>query len=87
MDARRSGSRTGRTGRISQRLVFKVLPVLFVCVSSTNIRRQSPTYSEKLFPDSDHFMAMPIKIMAGYDNLIFGEAVPHAGGNNGVSIP
>ena len=87
MDARRFGSRTGRSGRILQRLVFQAMIVLSVRVSSTNARRQSPTYSEKLFPDSDNFMAMPIKIMAGYDNLIFGEAVPHAGGNNGVSIP
>ena len=30
-------------------------------------------------------MAMPITIMVGYDNLIFGEAIPDIGGNSGVA--
>jgi hypothetical protein len=29
-------------------------------------------------------MAMPIKVMAGQDNLIFGKAVQDAGGKDGI---
>lgn len=30
-------------------------------------------------------MAMPITVMVGYDNLIFGEAIPDVGGSSGIS--
>ena len=29
-------------------------------------------------------MAMPIHVMAGYDNLIFGEPIPSDGGQKGI---
>ncbi|RVX71587.1 hypothetical protein B0A52_03771 [Exophiala mesophila] len=45
----------------------------------------SPDYAKALAPDVSHFMAMPITIMVGYDNLIFGEAIPDIGGNSGVA--
>jgi hypothetical protein len=31
-------------------------------------------------------MAMPVKVMAGYDNLIFGKAVPGLSEQNGVQF-
>jgi len=64
---------------------------------------QDPEWTEKLFPDTKHFMAMvgsslshcsaaeadhlllqPIRVMAGYENLIYGAAVQE-GGKDGIS--
>jgi hypothetical protein len=45
---------------------------------------KSPEFNKALNPDGDRFMAMPYKVMAGYENLIFGEAIPGLGGSNGV---
>lgn len=45
---------------------------------------QSPEYAVALAPDCEHFMAMPIKVAVGYENLIFGEAMPGMGGTDGV---
>lgn len=30
-------------------------------------------------------MAMPIRVAVGYDNIIFGEAIPSMGGKDGVT--
>lgn len=32
-------------------------------------------------------MDMPIRMMAGYDNLIFGRAIPEVGGKDGIIDP
>jgi hypothetical protein len=44
----------------------------------------SPEYAEKMNPDVVHFMAMPITVMVGYDNQIFGKAIPDMGEKDGV---
>jgi len=81
----------GGLGEFHQGRYSRALRLAFSAIlrhlSFTNAERQSPAYAEKLFPDSDHFMAMPIRVMAGYDNLIFGDAVPSSGGKNGVCLP
>jgi hypothetical protein len=46
---------------------------------------QNPDYAKVLAPDCEHFMAMPIRVAVGYDNLIFGEAMPNMGGKDGVT--
>nr|OQO26165.1 hypothetical protein B0A51_03884 [Rachicladosporium sp. CCFEE 5018] len=46
---------------------------------------KSPEYAKVLAPDCKHFMAMPISVMVGQDNLIFGHAIPGEGGNDGVT--
>lgn len=46
---------------------------------------QSPEYAKALAPDCSHFMAMPIRVAVGYDNLIYGEATPHLDGKDGVT--
>lgn len=51
----------------------------------TDEATQSPEYAAALAPDCEHFMAMPIHVAVGYENLIFGEAVPGSGGNDGVT--
>lgn len=51
---------------------------------STN-NTQSPEYAAALAPDCQHFMAMPIHVAVGYENLIFGEATPGTGGKDGVT--
>lgn len=48
---------------------------------------QSPEYAKALAPDCQHFMAMPIHVAVGYDNLIYGEAIPNMGGRDGVTEP
>lgn len=45
---------------------------------------QSPDYAKALAPDCEHFMTMPIHVMVGQDNLIFGHAIPGEGGKDGV---
>ncbi|KAF1990402.1 hypothetical protein K402DRAFT_325203 [Aulographum hederae CBS 113979] len=44
----------------------------------------SEEYARALGPDTVHFMAMPIKVMAGRDNVIYGAAVPEAGAKDGI---
>ena len=34
--------------------------------------------------DCAHFMAMPITVMVGYDNVIFGKALADIGGEDGI---
>ena len=46
---------------------------------------QSPAYAKALAPDCAHFMAMPISVAVGYDNLIFGEAAPNLDGKDGLT--
>ena len=38
----------------------------------------------KLTADCVHFMAMPITVMVGYDNVIFGKALSDIGGKDGI---
>lgn len=54
------------------------------CDQSPDENSQSPEYAAALAPDCQHFMAMPIHVAVGYENLIFGEAVPGMGGKDGV---
>lgn len=44
----------------------------------------SPEYANVMNPDCKHFMEMPIHVMAGYENVIFGRAIPDSGGKDGV---
>ncbi|KAK3703728.1 hypothetical protein LTR37_014306 [Vermiconidia calcicola] len=46
---------------------------------------QSEEYSKALAPDCKHFMAMPIHVAVGYENVIYGEGHPDTGGKNGVT--
>lgn len=46
---------------------------------------QSPEYAAALAPDCEHFMATPIHVAVGYENLISGEAIPGSGGKDGVT--
>ncbi|KAK5128228.1 hypothetical protein LTR85_002895 [Meristemomyces frigidus] len=50
-----------------------------------NVGSMSPEYAKAMQPDCAHFMAMPINVMAGYDNLIFGHAIPGEGGKDGIT--
>jgi len=45
-----------------------------------------PNFGKKLVGDSDHFMQLPFRVMAGYENLIFGPPIPGIGGVAGVSL-
>ncbi|KAK5692415.1 hypothetical protein LTR97_010723 [Elasticomyces elasticus] len=45
----------------------------------------SPEYAAAMAPDCKHFMTMPIHVMVGQDNLIFGHAIPGEGGEDGVT--
>ncbi|KAK0938560.1 hypothetical protein LTR48_005138 [Friedmanniomyces endolithicus] len=45
----------------------------------------SPEYASAMQPDCAHFMAFPIHVMVGYDNLIFGHAIPGEGGKDGIT--
>ncbi|KAK5139415.1 hypothetical protein LTR04_003601, partial [Oleoguttula sp. CCFEE 6159] len=45
---------------------------------------QSSEYAEALGPDCSDFMDMPIKAMAGYDNIIFDPTVSGSGGKDGI---
>lgn len=44
---------------------------------------QSDDYAKMLAPDCQHFMAMPIRVAVGYDNVIYGAGV--LGGKDGVT--
>ncbi|KAK3048038.1 hypothetical protein LTR09_010553 [Extremus antarcticus] len=46
---------------------------------------KSDDYAKALAPDCRFFMAMPIKVAVGYENLVYGEALPEMGGTNGVT--
>ena len=46
---------------------------------------QSDAYAKALSPDCKYFMAMPISVAVGYENLIYGESLPGLGGKNGVT--
>jgi hypothetical protein len=37
-----------------------------------------------LTADCEHFMSMPIAVMVGYDNVIFGKAITDIGGKDGL---
>ncbi|KXL44412.1 MAG: hypothetical protein FE78DRAFT_40837 [Acidomyces sp. 'richmondensis'] len=39
----------------------------------------SPEYAKVMQPDCEHFMAMPIHVMVGYENLIYGKGIPDDG--------
>ncbi|RDW61577.1 hypothetical protein BP5796_11469 [Coleophoma crateriformis] len=45
---------------------------------------QSPEWITDLNPDSVHFMALPISVMVGQENLIFGKAIEGMGGTDGI---
>ncbi|TKA75001.1 hypothetical protein B0A55_02647 [Friedmanniomyces simplex] len=45
----------------------------------------SPEYANAMQPDCAHFLAFPIHVMVGYDNLIFGHAIPGEGGKDGIT--
>ncbi|KAL2350230.1 hypothetical protein BJ546DRAFT_1068907 [Cryomyces antarcticus] len=45
---------------------------------------KSSEYAEALGPDCSDFMDMPIKAMAGYDNIIFDPTVSGSGGKDGI---
>jgi hypothetical protein len=47
---------------------------------------KSPSYAKYLSPDCKYFMdtSIPVKVMAGYDNIIFGKTVPGVGGTDGI---
>jgi hypothetical protein len=47
-------------------------------------RNQSPEYQKALNPDAIHFMAMPIKVMVGYENLVFGKTIRDMPGQDGI---
>lgn len=59
----------------------------FVEVTNTEAWHfQCPDYAGALAPDCQHFMAMPIHLTVGYENLIYGEAIPEMnGGKSGLS--
>ncbi|KAK4941428.1 hypothetical protein LTR10_018697 [Elasticomyces elasticus] len=46
---------------------------------------KSPEYTAVMNPDAIYFMALPVYVMVGYDNLIFGEATPRIGSSAGVT--
>ena len=52
---------------------------------STRIPHLTTANPTILLADIAHFMALPITVMVGYDNLIFGEPIPQIGGSAGVS--
>ncbi|RDW77736.1 hypothetical protein BP6252_05789 [Coleophoma cylindrospora] len=45
---------------------------------------QSPEWITDLNPDSKHFMALPISVMVGQENLIFGRAIEGIGAADGI---
>ena len=57
----------------------------YIVVTDLIYATQSPEYAKALAPDCQYFMAMPIHVAVGYDNLIYGEALPNMGGNDGVT--
>ncbi|KAH7134879.1 hypothetical protein B0J11DRAFT_610932 [Dendryphion nanum] len=44
----------------------------------------SPAFSKTLVEDGGNFMAGPIKIMIGHDNLVYGSKIESSGGIDGV---
>ncbi len=56
-----------------------------VAIVAADSPSQSEDYAKALAPDCKHFMAMPIHVSVGYENLIFGEAMPGMGGKDGVT--
>jgi hypothetical protein len=55
------------------------LLALFAFISAA---RADP--NPNVIADCEHFMSMPISVMVGYDNVIFGKAIPDIGGKDGV---
>ncbi|KAF2247647.1 hypothetical protein BU26DRAFT_351330 [Trematosphaeria pertusa] len=48
----------------------------------------SPEYAAALMPDADHFMdykTSGIKVFAGYDNIVFGKAIPDCDATDGLT--
>jgi hypothetical protein len=45
---------------------------------------KSDEYNRAMNPDCKYFMAMPISVYAGEENLVFGEAVKEMGGSDGI---
>ena len=42
---------------------------------------------KNLMGDADHFMQLPFRVMAGYENIIFGSALPGEGDRkDGVTL-
>ncbi|KAH7356149.1 EthD domain-containing protein [Pyrenochaeta sp. MPI-SDFR-AT-0127] len=46
--------------------------------------QSSPAFSKKLIHDGANFMDGTLKVMMGYDNLIFGNKIEHSDGNDGI---
>ncbi|KAI1614607.1 EthD domain-containing protein [Exophiala viscosa] len=46
---------------------------------------KSPEYMEDMNLDEGNWLERPVRMMIGYDNLIFGQALPLPGTNNGLS--
>lgn len=46
---------------------------------------KDPEFLGKLMGDADHFMQLPFRCMLGYENIIFGPALPF-GGAGGVTL-
>ncbi|KAK5451325.1 hypothetical protein LTS15_008089 [Exophiala xenobiotica] len=46
---------------------------------------KSPEYVEKMNLDEGNWLERPVRMMIGYDNLIFGQALPLPGTKNGIS--
>ncbi|OAL49156.1 hypothetical protein IQ07DRAFT_72041 [Pyrenochaeta sp. DS3sAY3a] len=46
--------------------------------------QSSPAFSDKLVSDGANFMDGTLKVMMGYDNLIYGSKMATSGGNDGI---
>ena len=44
----------------------------------------SEEYAKAMSPDCEHFMAMPIHVYAGEENIVFGEKIGRMGGKDGI---
>jgi hypothetical protein len=44
----------------------------------------SEEYAKAMAPDCKYFMAMPITVYAGEENIIFGDAITGMGGTDGI---
>ncbi|KAF2034570.1 hypothetical protein EK21DRAFT_56094 [Setomelanomma holmii] len=46
--------------------------------------QKSPAFAEKLLGDGPNFMDGTLKVMVGYDNLIYGSKIETSGGTDGI---
>lgn len=72
-------SKSSRTGRRS-RTALSSLRLLVVCISNFILLQELTGVAG----DAQKFLKGEVSIMAGYENIIFGKAIPELGGTDGI---